>query len=161
MVSWDQRSVTLPGMFPEIEFSFTYVAELDIINSEKVAEFLNAFKPEYLVNCAAYTNVDKAETDLATATLLNATAVGILAEQTAKTGCRIIHISTDYVFNGQGPRPYKEDDQVDPQSAYGITKLKGEVLCRKFNPESLIIRTSWLYSTFGNNFVKTMVRLRK
>jgi len=149
----------IAGMFPEMEFSFTDVAELDITNSEKVAEFLNAFKPEYLVNCAAYTNVDKTETDLATATLLNATAVGILAEQSAKLGCRIIHVSTDYVFNGQGPRPYKEDDQVDPQSAYGVTKLEGEVLCRKFNPESLIIRTSWLYSAFGNNFVKTMVRL--
>ena len=149
----------ITGQFPEMEFSFTDVAELDITDSEKVAEFLNAFKPEYLVNCAAYTNVDKAETDVALATLLNATAVGILAEQTAKTGCRIIHISTDYVFNGQGPRPYKEDDQVDPQSAYGVTKLEGEVLCRKFNPENLIIRTSWLYSAFGNNFVKTMVRL--
>jgi len=149
----------IAGQFPEMEFSFTDVAELDITNSEKVAEFLNYFKPEYLVNCAAYTNVDKAETDVALATLLNATAVGILAEQTAKTGCRIIHISTDYVFNGQGPRPYKEDDQVDPQSAYGVTKLEGEVLCRKFNPENLIIRTSWLYSAFGNNFVKTMVRL--
>ena len=149
----------ISGQFAEIEFCFTDVAELDITNPEKVAEFLSGFKPDFLINCAAYTNVDKAETDVATATLLNATAVGILAEQSAKTGCKIIHVSTDYVFDGNGPRPYREDDQVDPQSAYGRTKLEGELLCRKLNPESLIIRTSWLYSAFGNNFVKTMVRL--
>lgn len=149
----------ISGMFPEMEFCFTDVAELDITNPVKVAELLAGFKPDYLVNCAAYTAVDKAETDLETATLLNATAVGILAEQSAKVNCKMIHISTDYVFDGRGPRPYKEDDQVDPQSAYGKTKLEGEVLCLKFNPESIIIRTSWLYSAFGNNFVKTMVRL--
>lgn len=149
----------ISGQFAEIEFCFTDVAELDITNPEKVAEFLSGFKPDFLINCAAYTNVDKAETDVATATLLNATAVGILAEQSAKTGCKIIHVSTDYVFDGNGPRPYREDDRVDPQSAYGRTKLEGELLCRKMNPESLIIRTSWLYSAFGNNFVKTMVRL--
>lgn len=149
----------ISGLFSEMEFCFTDVAELDITNSAKVAELLKGFQPEFLVNCAAYTAVDKAETDLETATLLNATAVGILAEQSAKVNCKMIHISTDYVFNGNGPRPYREDDPVDPQSAYGRTKLDGEVLCRKFNPESIIIRTSWLYSAFGNNFVKTMVRL--
>jgi len=146
-------------LFPEIEFSFTDVSELDITDPWKVADFLAIFKPQFLVNCAAYTAVDKAETDLETATLLNATAVGILAEQSADIACKMIHVSTDYVFNGKGPRPYKEDDRVDPQSAYGKTKLEGELLCQKFNPESLIIRTSWLYSAFGNNFVKTMVRL--
>ena len=145
--------------YPELKFSFTDVAELDITSAEKVADFFSEFKPEFLVNCAAYTAVDKAETDESTATLLNATAVGILAEQSAKIGCKMIHISTDYVFNGNGPRPYKEDNLVDPQSAYGQTKLDGEILCLQSNPESLIIRTSWLYSAFGNNFVKTMLRL--
>jgi len=149
----------ISGLYPEMEFSFTDVAELDITNPGKVAEFLSLFKPDFLVNCAAYTNVDKAETDMVTATLLNATAVGILAEQSATVGCKMIHVSTDYVFDGNGPKPYREDDRVDPQSAYGKTKLEGELLCLKFNPESLIIRTSWLYSAFGNNFVKTMVRL--
>lgn len=149
----------ISGLFSEMEFCFTDVAELDITNSAKVAEFLMGFQPEFLVNCAAYTAVDKAETDLKAATLLNATAVGILAEQSAKVNCKMIHVSTDYVFNGNGPRPYREDDPVDPQSAYGRTKLDGEVLCLRFNPESIIIRTSWLYSAFGNNFVKTMVRL--
>jgi len=149
----------ISNQYPELKFSFTDVAELDITRAEKVAEFLADFKPEFLVNCAAYTAVDKAETDEATATLLNATAVGILAEQSAKTGCKMIHISTDYVFNGNGPRPYKEDNLVSPQSAYGRTKLEGEILCQRNNPESMIIRTSWLYSAFGNNFVKTMLRL--
>ena len=149
----------ISATFDEMEFLFTDVAELDITKPEKVAECLSDFKPEYLINCAAYTNVDKAETDLEFATLLNATAVGILAEQSAKTNCRMIHISTDYVFDGKGPRPYHEDHFVDPQSAYGKTKLDGEILCQKFNPESIIIRTSWLYSAFGSNFVKTMVRL--
>ena len=149
----------ISSSFPEIEFSFTDVGELDITDPWKVADFLAIFKPHFLVNCAAYTAVDKAETDIETATLLNATAVGILAEQSAEIGCKMIHVSTDYVFNGRGPRPYKEDDLVDPQSAYGKTKLEGEVLCRKNNPEYMIIRTSWLYSAFGNNFVKTMIRL--
>jgi len=149
----------LVNSFPEMEFAFTDVAELDITNPEKVADFLASFQPDYLVNCAAYTNVDKAEIDQETATLLNATAVGILAEQSDKTGCKMIHISTDYVFDGKGPRPYKEDDPVAPQSAYGKTKLEGELLCLKNNPESVVIRTSWLYSAFGNNFVKTMLRL--
>ncbi|MBV5312412.1 MAG: dTDP-4-dehydrorhamnose reductase [Prolixibacteraceae bacterium] len=149
----------ISGQFAEMEFCFTDVAELDITNSEKVAELISEFQPEFLINCAAYTAVDKAETDLAVATLLNATAVGILAEQSSKIGCKIIHVSTDYVFDGNGPKPYKEDDPVDPQSAYGRTKLEGELLCQKYNPQNLIIRTSWLYSAFGNNFVKTMVRL--
>jgi len=149
----------ISGLFSEMEFCFTDVAELDITNSEKVTELLAEFKPKFLLNCAAYTAVDKAETDLTFATLLNATAVGVLAEQSAKVGCKFIHISTDYVFNGNGPRPYREDNPVDPQSAYGRTKLAGEVLCQKLNPGSIIIRTSWLYSAFGTNFVKTMIRL--
>ena len=149
----------ISARFPEMRFNFTDVAELDITNPDKVAGFMAEFKPAYLINCAAYTAVDKAETDVETATLINATAVGILAEQSAKVACRMIHVSTDYVFNGLGPRPYQEDHAVDPKSAYGRTKLEGEILCAKFNPDHLIIRTSWLYSAFGNNFVKTMVRL--
>ena len=149
----------ISGSFLEMELIFTDVDELDITDPWKVADYLTKNKPQFLVNCAAYTAVDKAETDIETATLLNATAVGIMAEQSADIGCKIIHISTDYVFNGRGPRPYKEDDRVDPRSVYGSTKLEGEVLCQQNNPESMIIRTSWLYSAFGNNFVKTMVRL--
>jgi len=149
----------ISGQFPEMNFSFTDIGELDITDPWKVADYLAKFKPQFLVNCAAYTAVDKAETDIETATLLNATAVGILAEQSSEIDCKMIHISTDYVFDGKGPRPYLENDEVDPQSVYGRTKLSGEILCLKYNPESLIIRTSWLYSAFGNNFVKTMLRL--
>ena len=149
----------ISGSFSEMEFAFTDVDELDITDPWKVADYLTISKPQFLINCAAYTAVDSAESDVETATLLNATAVGILAEQSADIGCKMIHISTDYVFNGRGPRPYKEDDRVDPKSVYGSTKLEGEVLCMKNNTESIIIRTSWLYSAFGNNFVKTMVRL--
>jgi dTDP-4-dehydrorhamnose reductase len=149
----------ISGKFPQISFSFTDVQELDITNASEVADFLKNFQPKFLINCAAYTAVDKAETDFETATLINSTAVGILAEQSAKVGCKIIHVSTDYVFDGKGPRPYREEDSVDPQSVYGKTKLQGELFCQEYNPNHIIIRTSWLYSAFGNNFVKTMLRL--
>jgi dTDP-4-dehydrorhamnose reductase len=145
--------------FPKLNFTFTDVAELDITNPTTVSSFVSDHKPLYLINCAAYTAVDKAEADVSNAALINATAAGILAKETANVGCKMIHVSTDYVFSGKGPKPYREDDEVDPQSAYGRTKLDGEILCLKLNPESLIIRTSWLYSAFGSNFVKTMIRL--
>lgn len=145
--------------YSDLSFCFTDVAELNITNQDEVSAFLTDFNPEFLINCAAYTAVDKAETDRETAYLLNARAVEILAEESAKLNSKMIHISTDYVFNGNGPRPYTEENQVDPQSVYGSTKLEGEILCLRKNPESIIIRTSWLYSAFGNNFVKTMLRL--
>lgn len=149
----------IADQYSDLSFCFTDVAELNITNQDEVSAFLTDFKPEFLINCAAYTAVDKAETDRETAYLLNARAVEILAEESAKLNCKMIHISTDYVFNGNGPRPYTEENQVDPQSVYGSTKLEGEILCLRKNPESIIIRTSWLYSAFGNNFVKTMLRL--
>jgi len=149
----------ISDQYSDFEFCFTDVAELNITNQEDVSKFLTRFEPDYLINCAAYTAVDKAETDRQTAYLLNARAVEILAEESASLNCRMIHISTDYVFNGNGPRPYTENDSVDPQSVYGSTKLDGEILCQAKNPASIIIRTSWLYSAFGSNFVKTMVRL--
>ncbi|HBL77273.1 MAG: dTDP-4-dehydrorhamnose reductase [Bacteroidetes bacterium GWF2_42_66] len=149
----------IAGQFSNLEFLFTDVAELDITNPGKVAAFLSESKPDFLVNCAAYTAVDKAESDEETALLINATAVSILAEQSAKINCKIVHISTDYVFDGKASQPYTEDASVNPQSAYGRTKLEGELLCMKNNPQSIIIRTAWLYSAFGNNFVKTMLRL--
>lgn len=149
----------ISDQYSDLEFCFTDVAELNITNQEDVAQFLADYQPDYLINCAAYTAVDKAETDRETAYLLNARAVEILAAESGKLNCKMIHISTDYVFNGNGPRPYTENDPVDPQSVYGSTKLDGEILCQAKNPESMIIRTSWLYSAFGNNFVKTMIRL--
>ncbi len=149
----------IADQFSPLEFCFTDVAELNITSQADVSAFITSYQPAFLINCAAYTAVDKAETDRETAYLLNAHAVEILADESAKVACKMIHISTDYVFNGNGPRPYTENQAVDPQSVYGSTKLDGEILCQQKNPESMIIRTSWLYSAFGNNFVKTMVRL--
>ena len=113
----------------------------------------------YCINCAAYTAVDKAETETEKAFLINAAAVGNLAAVCKEQHAQFIHISTDYVFDGTATTPYKEDHPVNPVNAYGASKLKGEELAFQNNPASIIIRTSWVYSSFGNNFVKTMLRL--
>lgn len=149
----------IAGQFPKLDFLFTDVEELDITNRQAVVDFFSNQQPEYLINCAAYTNVNKAESDEENARLINSTAVAILAEASAAINCRMIHVSTDYVFDGTNCKPYKETDSVNPQSVYGCTKLEGEQLCFTNNPQSVIIRTAWLYSAFGNNFVKTMLRL--
>ncbi len=140
------------------KFIFTDVEELDITSRAAVAEILERERPDWVVNCAAYTAVDKAESEEKLARLLNATAVGILAEEAWKKGAGLVQISTDYVFKGDEPTPRTESDPTEPQSVYGITKLEGEREAKK-NPECMIIRTSWLYSIYGGNFVKTMRRL--
>jgi dTDP-4-dehydrorhamnose reductase len=126
-----------------------------------VQSYFSANAPDYCINCAAYTAVDKAESDKDTAMLVNGTAVGILAASCKKAGAKFIHISTDYVFNGQAKEPYQETAAVDPVNYYGLTKLKGEQIATNSNSDSIIIRTSWVYSAYGNNFVKTMLRLMK
>lgn len=136
-------------------YFFTDVAELDITDRDAVLAFVRDKAIDLIVNCAAYTNVDKAEADEATARLINAKAV----ENLALAGVRVVHISTDYVFSGEGWIPCKESDPVAPRTAYGRTKLEGEQLLLSANPEAIIIRTAWLYSAYGNNFVKTMLRL--
>lgn len=140
---------------------FTDVDTLDITNEATVQKYFQKNQPSLVVNCAAYTAVDQAETDQESARKINAVAPGILAKAAKNTGAKIIHISTDYVFNGQAFHPYTEDDLVEPTGVYGETKLEGEKRCAAENPDSIIIRTSWLYSSFGNNFVKTMIRLGK
>lgn len=140
------------------KFIFTDIAELDITNVEAVRSMMDSEQPDWVVNCAAYTAVDKAESEQDLAKLLNATAVSILADEAQKIGAGIVHVSTDYVFKGDNPEPRKEDDQTEPVSVYGKTKLEGEKYAAK-NPKHIIIRTSWLYSIYGNNFVKTMQRL--
>lgn len=140
------------------KFIFTDVAELDISSAKAVDAMFAKEKPAWVVNCAAYTAVDKAESETEMAQLLNATAVGILAEQAQKIGAAIVHISTDYVFKGDNPEPRIESDATEPQSVYGITKLAGERNAA-LNPKHIILRTSWLYSIYGNNFVKTIRRL--
>lgn len=136
-------------------YFFTDIAELDITSREAVNQFVADNEIDIIVNCAAYTNVDKAEIDEDMAHKINALAV----ENLGLSGARVIHISTDYVFSGEACVPYSETDPVAPRTAYGRTKREGEVLLQAVCPESIIIRTAWLYSTFGNNFVKTMLRL--
>ncbi len=139
-------------------FIFTDIGELDITSRAAVAAFLKEHRPEWVVNCAAYTAVDKAESEESLARVLNVDAVGILAEETRKAGAGLLHISTDYVYGGDNPTPRQEDDPTAPLSVYGRTKLEGEKMAAK-NPEYMIIRTSWLYSIYGSNFVKTMRNL--
>lgn len=136
-------------------YFFTDVAELDITSREAVLAFVRDHQIDVIVNCAAYTNVDKAESDEELAYKINAAAV----ENLGVSGAKVIHVSTDYVFSGDGCVPYSEADIVAPRTAYGRTKLAGERLLQAVCPDAIIIRTAWLYSTFGNNFVKTMLRL--
>ena len=141
------------------EAIFTDVAELDICDAEAVNRAVADNRVDYIVNCAAYTQVDKAEDNVELCRKINATAVENLARAAAACGARMIHVSTDYVFNGRGYRPYTEVMAPDPQSVYGSTKLEGEQALMRLCPQSAIIRTAWLYSPYGNNFVKTMMRL--
>lgn len=134
---------------------------LDITDRAAVLAFVQEHAINLIVNCAAYTNVDKAEEDEPLALTINADAVRNLAEAAREVGARLIHVSTDYVFDGNASTPYREADPVCPATAYGRTKLAGEQALLEVLPDAVILRTAWLYSTFGNNFVKTMIRLGK
>nr|WP_321357483.1 dTDP-4-dehydrorhamnose reductase [uncultured Draconibacterium sp.] len=147
--------------YPDWEFVFTDVDSLDITDEEQVKSYVTDSNFELVINCAAYTAVDKAESDFETARKVNALAPKLLAKYSKAVGAKYIHVSTDYVFAGDAHLPYEETDAVAPNGAYGKTKLEGEQNCQAENPETVIIRTAWLYSTFGNNFVKTMLRLGK
>ena len=149
----------LEGVHPEYSYWNTDVEELDITDREAVLKFVDEHEIDGIVNCAAYTAVDRAEENEALAHVLNAVAPGYLAEAVERRGGWMIQISTDYVFDGTNHRPYVETDAVCPNSVYGRTKLEGEQLVQRLCSRSVIIRTAWLYSTFGNNFVKTMLRL--
>ena len=135
------------------------VSALDITDAGTVEAFVAGVKADVIVNCAAYTNVDKAEEDPQGAELLNCAAVGNLARCAAKAGATLIHISTDYVFGGDARIPYKEDDAKNPLGVYGRTKLGGEAQVEASGCKAIVIRTSWLYSPYGKNFVKTMCSL--
>jgi dTDP-4-dehydrorhamnose reductase len=149
----------LSEKFQDWQFLLTDVDTLDITSESKLEIWFQNNKPDYVVNSAAYTAVDKAETDSETAEKVNSLAPQLLAKQAKKSDAKLIHISTDYVFDGEAFSPYSETDPVNPKSVYGYTKLRGEQNCFKENPETVVIRTSWLYSAYGNNFVKTMLRL--
>ena len=146
---------------PEYTYFFTDVAELDICDAKAVLDFVKVNQINVIVNCAAYTAVDKAEENVELCTNLNADAVGYLAKAAEANEAEFIQISTDYVFDGTGHIPYQETEPTCPNSVYGHTKLVGEQNALTFCTRSMVIRTAWLYSTFGNNFVKTMIRLGK
>jgi len=140
-------------------FLFSDSDTLDIADESQVMDFFDKENPEFVINCAAYTAVDKAETEMQTAQIVNTTGPALLAKYTRLHNAGLIHISTDYVFNGKSYIPYSETDPVQPESVYGKTKLAGENFILSSGSKAVIIRTSWLYSSFGNNFVKTMLRL--
>ena len=142
-------------------FFFTDKEALDITNRQAVYAFIEQNHISIVINCAAFTAVDKAEDNAELCDLLNHVAPGYLAEAVASVGGSMIQVSTDYVFDGTGCTPYKEDDATNPQTVYGRTKLAGEESVIRSCAGSMVIRTAWLYSTFGNNFVKTMIRLGK
>ncbi|MEO7306831.1 MAG: dTDP-4-dehydrorhamnose reductase [Ferruginibacter sp.] len=152
---------TIAPQFPYCQFLFAAKEELDITNFNSIIKYFQGHSVDYCINCAAYTAVDKAESEKEMAFLINADAVAILAKICAKNNTQLIHISTDYVFDGTAKQPYKERDETCPVGIYGISKLQGEELAVKHCPSTIIIRTSWLYSSFKNNFVKTMLRLMK
>ena len=145
----------LSAEHPKHTYFFTDIAELDITDKAAVSTFVADNAIDLIVNCAAYTNVDKAEEDEATAMKINADAVAILGSQ----GVKVIHVSTDYVFSGDEHLPCRESDPVAPRTAYGRTKYEGEKRLLAECPDAVILRTAWLYSEYGNNFVKTMIRL--
>ena len=148
-----------PSFAHVYDFLFADRAVIDLSSNDSIDKFCDAHKPSVIINCAAYTAVDKAETDRVAVLQINAVAVGKLAAYCKAIGALFITVSTDYVFDGNGTSPYLPSDATDPINYYGASKAEGEKLALANNPESIIIRTSWVYSRFGNNFVKTMIRL--
>ena len=148
------------GKREDFLFDYTDLAELDICNPASVENYVSGTSPDYIINCAAYTAVDKAQTEQELCFRINAEAVKNLSLAANRNNTKIIHISTDYVFNGRNYKPYTEEDIPEPDSVYGQSKLKGEAYLLG-DANAIIIRTSWLYSQFGNNFLKTMARFGK
>ena len=149
----------LSDLYPDVKFSFLTRDDLSISDREALNSFFQNQKPTVLINCAAYTAVDKAETEQELALSVNATAVETLAGICKEFNTKFVHISTDYVFDGNASIPYKESDSTNPVNYYGFTKLQGENLAIAANPETIILRTSWVYAPHGKNFVKTMLKL--
>ena len=147
--------------YSQFNYIYTDIEELDICNKTNLDDFVRLNKVDFIVNCAAYTAVDKAENDTELCYKINFEAVKNIAEIASKHQIKVVHISTDYVFDGTNYIPYTEEDQVCPYTVYGKSKLAGEQTLIENCKDAIIIRTSWLYSSFGNNFVKTMIKLGK
>ena len=151
----------LEKQYQSFQFFFYDVEEMDIVNKDLVEKGISEVKPDYLINCAAYTAVDKAETEKEIAFAINSEAVRNIATACSSNGVKFIHISTDYVFDGEASEPYKEESIVNPSNIYGESKLRGEQEAVKGNADVIIVRTAWVYSIYGSNFVKTMLRLMR
>lgn len=151
----------LSNQYPSLEFVFADITEMDLANQQSIQSFIQQNPPAYFIHCAAYTAVDKAETEKEVALAVNATAVETIAKECAAVNAKLITISTDYVFDGNGTRPYQPYDATDPLNYYGYSKWLGEKAALENNPGTVIIRTSWVYCQHGNNFVKTMLHLMK
>ena len=160
-VGWElQRSLSTLGELVAVDFFDTELCG-DLTKPEGIAQTIRSVKPDVVVNAAAHTAVDKAESERELSQLLNADSVEVIAKETAKLGALLIHYSTDYVFNGGGDHYRLEDEQPAPLNVYGETKLAGEIAVATYNPRHFIFRTSWVYATRGANFAKTMLRLAK
>lgn len=151
----------LSEQYPQDNFTFSTIDQLNLMKPRSIKQFFAGKSFDFIVNCAAYTAVDKAEEDSDAAFRLNAEAPALLAHEAKRINAVFIHISTDYVFDGNHYRPLTPDDNPNPVSVYGKSKLQGEKEVLEIHPNSIIIRTSWLYSPFGQNFLKTMIRLGK
>jgi len=151
----------ISNSFDSLSWVFSTIKTLDLLRLDTINSFLNNINPTLIINCAAYTSVDKAETESKLADLINFKAVDIISRWTANNNKKLIHVSTDYVFDGLSKLPLSENSNTNPINQYGNSKLKGEIACLKNDSSSIVIRTSWLYSSFGKNFVKTMIDLMK
>jgi dTDP-4-dehydrorhamnose reductase len=149
----------LSSHYSQFEWVFADRSVLDLSDLESISKVLDTIQPQIIINCAAYTAVDKAETETELAEVLNHQAVGVMAQWSANHDCRLVHVSTDYVFDGNSSTALTEEAPTGPINVYGQTKLAGEQACLRENPNAIVVRTSWVYSRFGNNFVKTMARL--
>ena len=151
----------ISNSYNSLSWIFSTIKTLDLSRLDTINSFLNDINPSVIINCAAYTSVDKAETESKLADLINHEAVDIISRWTSDNNKKLIHVSTDYVFDGLSKLPLSENSNTNPMNEYGRSKLKGEQVCLKNDTNSIIIRTSWLYSSFGKNFVKTMIYLMK
>ena len=151
----------ISNSYDSLSWVFSTIKTLDLLKLDTISSFLNDINPSVIINCAAYTSVDKAETESELADIINYKAVDIISNWTSDNNKKLVHISTDYVFDGLSKLPLSENSNTNPINEYGRSKLKGEIACLKNDPNSIVIRTSWLYSSFGKNFVKTMIDLMK
>ena len=154
-----QELQALAGGYPDSEFSFVTRNTFNLEDMEQMLAYLNQAQPNCIINCAAYTAVDRAESEPEKADVINHQAVDFMARWCASNNSTLLHLSTDYVFDGASEMPYTEADATNPQSVYGKTKRAGEKAILNYHPEAIIIRTAWVYSSYGSNFVKTILRL--